>query len=168
VSLRPRAARQTAISRQLCKKQWLPLLTDWMLFIVLKHLETVRITYMKHEVAACCGNMWQQWPLYPGCQHILKQIRNTVNPESNKSECLPSDGERYTVSLELVLFDAGQQKHCLVPPGGLFTGSDCGIVWDDIQLKAGNFGFLQQSKCLVPLDAVRACADGRCVSNLVR
>ena len=139
-----------------------------MLFIVLKHLETVRITYMKHEVAACCGNMWQQWPLYPGCQHILKQIRNTVNPESNKSECLPSDGERYTVSLELVLFDAGQQKHCLVPPGGLFTGSDCGIVWDDIQLKAGNFGFLQQSQCLVPLDAVRACADGRCVSNLVR
>ena len=34
--------------------------------------------------------------------------------------------------------------------------------------KAGNFGFLQQSQCLVPLDAVRACADGRCVSNLVR
>ena len=108
--------------------------------------------------------MCQQWPLHPG--QILKQIRNT--PESKKSDCLPSDRERYTVSLEFILFDAGEQKHCLVPPGGLFTGSDCGIVRDDIQLKAGNFGFLQQSQCLLPLDAVRACADGRCVSNLVR
>ena len=80
----------------------------------------------------------------------------------------PSDRERYTVGLQLILFDAGQQKHGLVPPGGLFTGSDGGIVWDDIQLKAGNFGFLQQLQCLVTLDAVRACADGRCVSNLVR